>query len=314
MSLRRLKRLVVQSGMILLAAAVILVIAQGIRVLELRIPEKGAAFQTEVMRQRAKQERSSVPFNATWTPLSSMSAEFVCAVVKAEDSSFFVHHGFDWSQLAKAARVRHGRGASTITQQLARNLYLSQQRSWWRKMQEAVITVWLELRLRKEQILALYLNSVEWGEGTWGSGAAVQRYFQVAPDQVRLEQALFAASLIANPRRDVRSQLGRIKTVYMRVNHRLLYSGYYQSDRCKRANEAWRSFEARMGSGDSLPHALSALEGGEAVQKLDISAALKTGCGIDKENQNKRDATIFPLSYPDPETCIAAPSSEIANR
>ena len=277
-----------------LVMAVTLVLISGLRVLGLRIPEAGAPFQTEVMRQRAEQSGYSNPFNVPWTPLEDMSAALVCAVVKAEDRSFFRHRGFDWSQLAKAARLalasNVAMGGSTITQQLARNLYLSQQRSWWRKIEEAVLTVWLEIWLGKDQILALYLNSIEWGRNVWGANAAAHGYFHIPPRELGLEQALFLASLIANPRTNVRSQLDRMSAVYSRVNHQLLFSGYYSVDRWQRANATWGSFASALQRGKPIYLALSAFNGTVGIEKLSAASAFRDGCGFDKETENMLQA------------------------
>ena len=118
-----------------------------------------------------------------WVPLSRVSPHLRRAVVVAEDASFFTHEGFDWEGMKDAALydLEKGalkRGGSTITQQLAKNLYLSSERSVFRKAQEALITRSLEHHLTKERILELYLNVAEWGTGIYGAEAAARHHFR----------------------------------------------------------------------------------------------------------------------------------------
>jgi monofunctional biosynthetic peptidoglycan transglycosylase len=139
-----------------------------------------------------------------WTRLESMSPWLPCVVVIAEDFFFFDHHGFDWAQLRRALWSNltggSGFGGSTITQQLARNLYLSPERSLIRKLREAFIARSLERHLRKARILEVYLNIIEYADGVWGIGAATRYYFQKTPAEVTLPEALFLASIIPAPR------------------------------------------------------------------------------------------------------------------
>jgi monofunctional biosynthetic peptidoglycan transglycosylase len=119
-----------------------------------------------------------------WVPLDRISPHLVAAVLISEDASFYVHSGFDWVELRLAAeqsweRGKLGRGASTLTQQLAKNLWLGTERSLWRKAREAALAVKLERALSKRRILALYLNVVEWGEAVFGAEAAARHWFGV---------------------------------------------------------------------------------------------------------------------------------------
>ena len=127
------------------------------------------------------------------------------AMIAAEDAKFVDHEGFDWDgiELALEKNQKRGRivaGGSTITQQLAKNLFLSQSRSWLRKGQEAVITLMLEALLDKRRIFELYLNVIEWGNGVFGAEAAAHRYFGVAAAQLSAEQAARLAAMAPNPR------------------------------------------------------------------------------------------------------------------
>lgn len=125
-------------------------------------------------------------------------------VIIAEDSRFRTHHGIDLIELREAWRDRGRRGelrgASTITQQLAKNLYLSPSRNPLRKLKEAVTALRLELALSKDRILALYVSAAEWGPGVWGAAAASEAYFGVPPSQLSDAQAAALAATLPHPR------------------------------------------------------------------------------------------------------------------
>jgi len=121
-------------------------------------------------------------------------------VIIAEDSRFKTHHGIDFIELRDAWSAGRHRGASTITQQLAKNLYLSPSRSIFRKLKEAVTAVRLELALSKTRIMELYLSTSEWGPGVWGAGAASEAYFGVAPSRLSNAQAAALAATLPQPR------------------------------------------------------------------------------------------------------------------
>src|SRR5437867_3161395 len=121
-------------------------------------------------------------------------------IIIAEDSRFKTHHGIDFIELRDAWATGGHRGASTITQQLAKNLYLSPSRSIFRKLKEAVTAVRLELALSKDRIMALYLNTAEWGPGVWGASAASVAYFGVAPSRLSDAQAAALAATLPQPR------------------------------------------------------------------------------------------------------------------
>jgi monofunctional glycosyltransferase len=140
-----------------------------------------------------------------WVPYSKISRNLKRALVAAEDSTFVEHEGFDWDGIQVAfeknrVKGRHVAGGSTITQQLAKNLFLSSEKSYLRKGQEAIITLMLESILDKERILELYLNVIEWGNGVFGAEAAARRYFNVSASQLTAEQAARLAAMAPNPR------------------------------------------------------------------------------------------------------------------
>ena len=140
-----------------------------------------------------------------WVPYERISPHLKRAIVAAEDAKFLGHEGFDWEAIQKAheKNVKRGRivaGGSTISQQLAKNLFLSGSRSPWRKAQEAIITVMLEKMMSKRRILEIYLNVIEWGDGVFGAEAAAHHYFRVPASQLSIEQAARLASIVPNPR------------------------------------------------------------------------------------------------------------------
>ncbi len=142
----------------------------------------------------------------SWVPLERVSRRLVEAVVASEDAKFFGHGGFDWEALREAARHdlargRFARGASTITQQLAKNLWLGTDKSLLRKAKEAVLSAKLERTLDKRRILALYLNVAEWGDGTFGVEAGARRHLGVPAANLDWAQAVLLASMLPAPRR-----------------------------------------------------------------------------------------------------------------
>lgn len=139
-----------------------------------------------------------------WIPLSKISPHLQRAVIVAEDASFFQHEGFDWEGIKYAAikDLEAGtfkKGGSTITQQLAKNLYLSIDKTVLRKAKEALITRELEHQLTKKRILELYLNVAEWGRGVYGAEAAARHYFGKSAFDVTPEEAALLAAILPAP-------------------------------------------------------------------------------------------------------------------
>lgn len=142
-----------------------------------------------------------------WVPYNSIPANLIKAVIATEDPEYFSHCGFDWVRIKRAAKInlrerRIMRGASTISQQLAKNLFLSPARTFRRKLREAVITVEMEFTLGKSRILEIYLNIIEWGDGIFGAEAAARYYFGVSANALTDHQAAFLAAIISAPRRN----------------------------------------------------------------------------------------------------------------
>lgn len=160
----------------------------------------------ETRQTQAKEQGRSLKRQWMWVPLSRISPHLRHAVVAAEDASFFTHEGFDWEGIKEAAmhNLEAGefkRGGSTITQQLAKNLYLSSERSLFRKGKEALIAWKLEQHLPKKRILELYLNVAEWGHGVYGAEAAAQHHFGKPAHELTSDEAAWLAAMLPSPRR-----------------------------------------------------------------------------------------------------------------
>jgi monofunctional biosynthetic peptidoglycan transglycosylase len=140
-----------------------------------------------------------------WVPYKKISMNLKRALVAAEDANFLEHEGFDWEALQKALEknVKKGRvvaGGSTISQQLAKNLFLSGKRSVFRKAQEALITVMIESVMDKRRIFEIYLNIIEWGNGVFGAEAAARYYFKKSAASLDAWEAARLAAMVPNPR------------------------------------------------------------------------------------------------------------------
>jgi monofunctional biosynthetic peptidoglycan transglycosylase len=140
-----------------------------------------------------------------WTPLSHISPNLQRAVLASEDAKFCQHRGFDWESLEenmdKLQRGKRSRGASTITMQTAKNLFLWPERSFLRKGLEAYLTVWIELLWPKRRILEVYLNVAEWGRGVYGAEAAARRHFGIPAARLGPRQAALLAVALPSPLR-----------------------------------------------------------------------------------------------------------------
>ena len=140
-----------------------------------------------------------------WVPYKNISDNLKRAMIASEDAKFVDHEGFDWEGIQKAyeknmARGKIVAGGSTISQQLAKNLFLSTKRTPWRKGEETLITLMLEAMMDKERIFDIYLNTIEWGNGVFGAEAAARHYFQISAAELTPEQAAKLAAMVPNPR------------------------------------------------------------------------------------------------------------------
>jgi monofunctional glycosyltransferase len=193
-------------------------------------PETTALIETRIKEATARGEQPRK--YQTWVPLEKISPNLYRAVLAGEDSNFAMHHGFDYEAIQRAwdeaqreaekEAKKEGetdqsswrwpsfdfkRGASTISQQLAKNLYLTTEKSFVRKGKEAVITYFLERKLSKRRILEIYLNVIEWGDGIYGAEAAAQYYFHKPAAALNFREAAFLSAIIPNPRKDFNPQL-----------------------------------------------------------------------------------------------------------
>lgn len=155
----------------------------------------------EVLEQKGGAEK----IRTQWVPYERISIHLKRAVIAAEDGKFTKHEGFDFDaiQYAHQKNLKMGRlvaGGSTITQQLAKNLFLSSEKTPWRKLQEAFITLMLEKVMSKRRILEIYLNVIEWGQGVFGAEAAARHYYGISAASITARQAARLAAMIPNPR------------------------------------------------------------------------------------------------------------------
>ena len=188
--------------------------------------------QTSFMSIRLAELRVKTPevkLQHQWVPYERISVQLKRAVIAAEDDKFIDHEGFDWEGMQKALQKnqRKGKsvaGGSTISQQLAKNLFLSPSRSYFRKVEEAIITVMIELLWDKRRILEVYLNSVEWGNGIFGAEAAARRYYNVSAAQLNAGQAARMAVMLPNPRKFEKTYPPRLVNHSARVLGRMAYA------------------------------------------------------------------------------------------
>lgn len=175
------------------------------------------------------QARPDAELHYRWVPYEQISVHLKRAVIAAEDDKFVDHEGFDWDGIQKAIEKNQKKGkavagGSTISQQLAKNLFLSPSRSYFRKAEEAIITVMIEALWDKRRILEVYLNVVEWGNGIFGCEAAAQRYYRTPAARLSPAQAARMAVMLPNPRK-YESQFGpRLAAHAARIQGRMQYS------------------------------------------------------------------------------------------
>jgi monofunctional biosynthetic peptidoglycan transglycosylase len=155
--------------------------------------------------ERLQEKKPEAELRHKWVEYNRISGHLKRAVIAAEDSRFLEHEGFDWEGIEKAVEknLKKGRvvaGGSTISQQLAKNLFLSSSRNPLRKVQEAVITLMIENLWSKRRILEVYLNVIEWGNGIYGAEAAARRYYKSSASSLGASQAATLAAMIPNPR------------------------------------------------------------------------------------------------------------------
>lgn len=163
-----------------------------------------SAFMTARLAE-AREDDPDAELRHHWVPYSQISINLKRAVMASEDARFMQHEGFDWDgmQAAWEKNLKKGRivaGGSTISQQLAKNLFLSDKRTPWRKGEEAVITIMLEQLMSKHRIYEIYLNSIEWGDGVFGADAAARHYYHKPASALGAGEAARLAAMIPDPR------------------------------------------------------------------------------------------------------------------
>lgn len=194
-----------------------------VRVLFLRTNNPSSTSMINTRIDEAKAKGQQPRREQIWVPLEKISPNLQRAVLAGEDSNFLTHRGFDYEAIQKAweqaqresareaktegedddwlpSLPEFKRGGSTVSQQLAKNLYLSSQRSLLRKGQEAALTIMIERTLSKRRILEIYLNVIEWGDGIYGAEAASQHYFHKSASALSTNEAAFLSAMIPNPR------------------------------------------------------------------------------------------------------------------
>jgi monofunctional biosynthetic peptidoglycan transglycosylase len=191
-----------------------------------RNPEASAFMGSRLERLREKDPKARLQHK--WVPYEGISTSLKRAVVAAEDAKFMSHEGFDLEGIQRAIERNEKKGkvvsgGSTISQQLAKNLFLSGERSWLRKGQEAVITWMLESVMSKRRILELYLNFAEWGEGVFGAEAAARYHFGTSADKLAPSHAAYLAAVLPSPRRYESGRVthyiaGRVETILARMD------------------------------------------------------------------------------------------------
>lgn len=150
-------------------------------------------------------QKTNFKLNYRWVPISKLSTSLQLAVIASEDQNFLDHYGFDFDAIEQAAQYnkisKDKRGASTISQQVAKNVFLWPSRTWVRKGLEAYFTILIELFWSKERIMEVYLNVIEMGDGIFGAEAAANIYYKVTAAQLTDYQAAYIAASLPNPRR-----------------------------------------------------------------------------------------------------------------
>ena len=205
-----------------------------VKALSKRNPGKTRLMLQREQEARAKGRRART--SQAWVPLGQVSRHLIHAVLASEDQTFFGHEGVDWKAIQESLEKnvetgRFARGGSTITQQLAKNLYFGTRKTPVRKLRELVVTRWLEQDLSKVRILALYLNLIEWGDFVFGCEAAAQHWYGKPAAELTEAEAAGLTAMIPNPRRiNPRVSLARHERATRRVLWLMGQAGYIGRD------------------------------------------------------------------------------------
>jgi monofunctional biosynthetic peptidoglycan transglycosylase len=197
-----------------------------------------------------------------WTTLRDISDPVIGAVLVSEDWAFFDHRGLDWQQIKESIEVnmrkqRFARGASTITQQVVRNVFLSQEKSLLRKAREATMAVMLERLVDKQRILEIYFNLIEWGPGVYGIKLAARHYFDKTPAALNGKEGAFLAMLLPSPSRYSISHRRGLLTRFAersveRILDKMVVAGYLSREQASAELCQPLPFEERLSPGLAL--------------------------------------------------------------
>ena len=173
-------------------------------VLVWRVTEPGPTQFMRIRLEELQRKNPGANLQHQWVPYSQISVDLKRAIIAAEDSKFMQHQGFDITGIQKAMEKNERRGhiaagGSTITQQLAKNLFLWPEKSFLRKGEEALITLMIEATWSKRRILEVYMNEIEWGTGSFGADAAARHYFGISASELSPAQAAMLASMVPSP-------------------------------------------------------------------------------------------------------------------
>lgn len=203
-----------------------------------------------------------------WVELKNISRKLQGAIISSEDGKFFQHPGYDVEELSdaidkgivKKRKKKKLRGASTITQQLIKNLYFQNDRSFWRKTKEMALTLWIEDHVDKKKILETYLNVIEYGEGIYGIRQASRHYFKKGPDRLTARESAFLAMLLPSPKKYAVSYKRRSLTAFAQrsvhsILFKMLQGGYIGVDEYTNnlnTHFSWERYEQASFTSDDI--------------------------------------------------------------
>jgi monofunctional biosynthetic peptidoglycan transglycosylase len=304
---RRLRRVALGTGLFIAFLPILLIIDSYLLVFDIGALARKAPDRTRVMERRLADPRTPRPLRHRFVPLGAISPHLAHAVVVHEDATFYQHRGFDEFEIRAALQRsfkerRPVRGASTITTQLARNLYLGTERNPIRKLREIPLTVRLEQALAKRRILELYLNFAEWGPGVFGAEAASRYHFGVSARYLTPAQAALLAAALPSPRRSTPA----VPSLYLRRRAAIILA--------RMQARGWLTAEAReegrwaLGLRGKPEPAESEIESGAGTElDLEPDMDLPPENGFDAEplpetGQPETEALVPDLAPPSPET------------
>lgn len=259
---------------ILLAFSLILFLVLGFAIrVYLMIPDRKelmSCFTTKMY------EVKLCPGGKNYVPLNQISKVMQKTVVLTEDSLFYTHKGFDWESIEKSAKENldggtYKRGGSTITQQLAKNLYLTKDKTLIRKMIEAFITLQIEKHLTKNEILEKYLNVVEFGKDIYGVKSAAWHYFKKSPSQLDVVESAFLAMLLPNPKKYSRSFYSKKLTPFAFKRIKRIISDMYQYNRI--SEDQYLAAKEKLKNFYSTPEQVSEIDSMDSSSDESVDAA-----------------------------------------